>query len=159
MGPRNSALSLSVTHVGVRSCRRPARGGSPAGLPPGRKSFGRQEAGELGHWAAVSKEPGREGQARARGPAGGWGCAFPPSTAGRAAPRHSPPHSSPGPQHYLRRILCPSAHVAEAWVSPEGEARDSWMRLAGALGEGATPAAEITIGSERRTRISPLAPA
>ena len=84
------------------------------------KSFGSQEAGELGHWAAVSEEPGREGQvARARGPAGGWGCAFPPSTAGRAAPRHSlAPLPPPGPQHSLRRTLCPSAHVAEAWVSP-----------------------------------------
>ena len=33
---------------------------------------------------------------------------------------------------------------------PEGKARDSWMRLAGALGEGATPAAEITIGKVER---------
>lgn len=66
MGPRNSALSLERYPRGSEAVA-DLRGAEVLldCLLVG-KSFGRQEAGELGHWAAVSKEPGREGQVGAR---------------------------------------------------------------------------------------------
>lgn len=124
------------------------------------KPLRRLEAGERGHRAAVSEEPGREEPVGARSRP----LPFGPRASRRMGPRlpltlrregcppaqlfPSPP---PGPLPCPRRSLRPSARVAVAWVSP----RKGRLGLAEAAGRrpgrgGPPPAAEVTVREIKR---------
>lgn len=152
MGPRDSALSGALP-TWVRSCRRPARGGSPAGLPPRREVFRASRS-----WRARPL-----GSCVRRAWAGGAGGArsWASRRVGMCVPsihrREGCPTTQSLPTPSSRASALSEADTLSLGprgrslgFPPEGKARDAWMRPAGALGEGATPAAKITIGKVER---------
>ena len=152
MGPRDSALSGALP-TWVRSCRRPARGGSPAGLPPRREVFRESRSWRARPLGSCLRRAWAGGAGGARS----WasrrvgmrvpsihrreGC---PTTQSRPTP------SSRAPAQPEADTLSLGPRGRSLGFPPEEKARDAWMLPAGALGEGATPAAEITIGKVER---------
>lgn len=137
----------------VRSCRRPARGGNPAGLPPGREAFRASRswrARPLGSCLRRAWAGGAGGHAPVGQPAGGDSHSLDPPPGGLPHSSVSPIPSSWAPALSAAGTLSLGPGGRSLGFPPDGKARDAWRRPAGAMDEVATPAAEITVGKVER---------